>query len=157
MPVSTRKVNPGDAPTLLAVRTATRENRFSSEMLASIGINAGSVASKLQDGTIAGWLSETPGGETIGFCLADLRTAELWVLAVLPGYEGRGVGRELLVRTERLLWAAGHAFAWLWTSTNRSLRAYHFYLAAGWVEVKEHAGQLYLHKSRPAKRRMIGR
>ncbi|MFN2509210.1 MAG: GNAT family N-acetyltransferase, partial [Chthoniobacterales bacterium] len=73
----------------------------------------------------------------------------LWVLAVLPAYERRGLGRELLARTEALLWAAGHSSAWLWTSTDRSTRAYSFYVAAGWYEEAEREERLYLRKARP--------
>ncbi len=151
MSIHTRPVRAEDGPAMLAVRAATRENPFSLESLAAAGINAESLARDLKAGTLAGWLSETDStGEVVGFCLANLPEAELWVLAVLPSYEGRGIGRELLARTETLLWAAGHSSAWLWTSTDRSLRAYSLYLAAGWREEPERGdGRLYLRKTRP--------
>ena len=151
MTVHTRQVGAEDGPALLAVRAATRENPFSLEALAAAGINSDSLSRDLQAGTLAGWLSETvSAGEVVGFCLANLPEAEVWVLAVLPAYEGRGIGRELLARTEALLWAAGHSSAWLWTSTDRNLRAYNLYLAAGWrEEVERGDGRLYLRKTRP--------
>ena len=150
MTVHTRQVCAEDGPALLAVRAATRENPFSSEALAAAGINPESLARDLNAGTLAGWLSQTvPAGEVVGFCLANVPDAELWVLAVLPDYEGRGIGRELLARTEALLWAAGHASAWLWTSTDHSLRSYGFYAAAGWREEAERGERLYLRKARP--------
>ena len=148
MTIHTRRVCAEDGPALLAVRAATRENPFSSEALAAAGINAESLARDLQAGTLAGWLSEE-AGEVVGFCLANVPEAELWVLAVLPAYEGRGIGRELLARTEALLWTAGHSSAWLWTSTDRSLRAYGFYAAAVWREEAECDERLYLRKAQP--------
>jgi ribosomal protein S18 acetylase RimI-like enzyme len=151
MTIHTRQVRAEDGPALLTVRAATRENPFSLEALAAAGISAESLASDMQAGTLAGWLSEAaPTGEVVGFCLANLPEAELWVLAVLPAYEGRGIGRDLLGRTEALLWAAGHSSIWLWTSTDRTLRAYHLYRAMGWQEEPEQGdGRLYLRKVRP--------
>lgn len=151
MNIRTRSVRAEDGPAMLAVRAATRENPFSVEALAAVGVNAESLARDLKAGTLAGWLSETvSAGEVVGFCLANLPEAELWVLAVLPAYEGRGIGRELLASTEALLWAAGHSSAWLWTSTDRSLRAYAFYVAAGWEEESDRGdGRLYLRKPQP--------
>ncbi|MGV3660096.1 MAG: GNAT family N-acetyltransferase [Prosthecobacter sp.] len=139
-----------DGPALLAVRAATRENPFGLDALAAAGINSESLASGIRAGRLAGWLSETwPAGNVVGFCLANLPEAELWVLAVLPAYERRGIGRELLARTEVLLWAAGHSTAWLWTSSDRCLRSYGFYVAAGWRQEGEDGERLYLRKTRP--------
>jgi GNAT superfamily N-acetyltransferase len=151
MTIHTRQVCAEDGPALLAARAATRENPFSLEALAAAGINPESLAHDLKAGTLAGWLSETaPTGEVVGFCLANLPEAELWVLAVVPAYERRGIGRDLLARTEALLWAVGHASAWLWTSSDRSLSAYHLYRATGWQEDAEPGdGRLYLRKARP--------
>ncbi|OAI43202.1 hypothetical protein AYO41_02540 [Verrucomicrobia bacterium SCGC AG-212-E04] len=151
MTVHSRRARAEDGPALLAVRTATRENPFSLEALAAAGINSASLASDLRAGTLAGWLSEaTPAGEVVGFCLANVPESELSVLAVLPAYQRRGIGRDLLARTEALLWAAGHSSAWLWTSLDRSLRAYHLYRATGWQEEPERGdGRLYLRKARP--------
>ncbi|OYW69163.1 MAG: hypothetical protein B7Z21_01695 [Verrucomicrobiales bacterium 32-60-5] len=147
--IRTRLVCAEDGAALLAVRAATRENPFSSEALVAAGISSGSLASGIRAGTLAGWLGEvSPSGEVVGFCLANLPEAELWVLAVLPAYEGRGIGRELLARTEALVWAAGHSTAWLWTSTDRCTRAHGFYMAAGWHEEAEREGRLYLRKTR---------
>ncbi len=154
MSIQFRQVRAEDGPALLTVRAATRENPFNLETLAAAGINAESLADGIRAGTLAGWLAETaPAGEVVGFCLTNLREAELWVLAVLPDFERRGSGRELLARTEALLWTAGHATAWLWTSTDRRTRAYGFYVAAGWHEEAEREDRLYLRKARPNKAR----
>lgn len=138
-----------DAPALLTVRAATVENPFSIEALADIGVTADSVASGLEAGTLAGWVAEADGSDIAGFCLADVPAGELWVLAVLPTHERRGFGRELLARTEQLLWQAGHSSAWLWTSPDPGLRARRIYLAAGWHDSEVRDGQLFMRKQRP--------
>ena len=139
---------PTDAPALLTVRAATRENPFSIEALAAIGVTAESVARGLEAGTLSGWVAEAEAGIVAGFCLADVPAGELWVLAVLPSHERRGFGRELLARTEQLIWEAGHSSAWLWTSPDPSLRARRIYLAAGWQESEVRDGQLFMRKQR---------
>ena len=143
-----RRALPADAPALLTVRAATHENPFSIEALAAIGVTAESVARGLEAGTLAGWVVEAEGGVVAGFCLADLPEGELWVLAVLPSHERRGFGRELLARTEELIWQAGHSSTWLWTSPDPTLRARQIYLAAGWQEAEVRDGQLFMRKQR---------
>ena len=150
MTANFRRALPLDAPALLKVRAATRENPFSIEALAAVGINAESVAVGLQSGALAGWVSEAEPGNVAGFCLADVPAGELWVLAVLPSHERRGFGRELLERTEQLLWQAGHTSAWLWTSPDLSLRARKIYLAAGWQDSEVRDGRLFMRKQRPS-------
>ena len=146
-----RRAMPTDAPALLTVRAATHENPFSIEALAAIGVNAESVARGLEEGTLAGWVSEAEPGMVAGFCLADVAAGELWVLAVLPSHERRGFGRELLARTEQLIWQAGHDSAWLWTSPDPSLRARRIYLAAGWQESEVQEGRLFMRKQTPSR------
>ena len=143
-----RRAMPTDAAALLRVRAATHENPFSIEALAAIGVNAESVARGLEAGTLAGWVVEAEANLIAGFCLADVPAGELWVLAVLPSHEGRGFGRELLARTEELIWQAGHSSAWLWTSPDPNLRARRIYLAAGWQEAEVREGQLFMRKQR---------
>lgn len=137
-----------DAPALLTVRAATVENPFSIEALAAVGVTAESVARGLDTGTLAGWVAEAEPGAIVGFCLADLPAGELWVLAVLPSHERRGFGRELLARTEELIWQAGHSSAWLWTSPDPDLRARRAYHAAGWQDSDVQEGRLFMRKQR---------
>ena len=143
-----RRAMPVDAPALLTVRAATYENPFSIEALAALGVTAESVASGLESEALAGWVSEAEPGTVAGFCLADVPAGELWVLAVLLTHERRGFGRELLARTEQLLWQAGHTSAWLWTSPDPSLRARRIYLAAGWQDSEVRDGRLFMRKQR---------
>jgi ribosomal protein S18 acetylase RimI-like enzyme len=54
---------------------------------------------------------------------------------VLPAYEGRGIGRELLSRVVADLRACGAARIWLAASADPRVRAYGFYRANGWKPV----------------------
>lgn len=85
-------------------------------------------------------------GVAAGFVIADGSTGELWVLAVLPEFEGQGIGSELLRRAEQWLFAQGHEELWLWTDTDTSLRAYKLYTRHGWQPAEVKDGDLYLRK-----------
>lgn len=78
-----------------------------------------------------GWVFED-GGRILGFAIADHTHRNIWALFVEPGFERRGIGRELLQRAVRWLFDQGDATIWL--STGRETRAYRFYKAAGWRE-----------------------
>jgi GNAT superfamily N-acetyltransferase len=82
---------------------------------------------------------------------------EFLVIAVLPAYEGRGVGGRLMALTEDWLAAAGCTRAWLTTDVDTTLRAYGFYRRRGWTDWKLERGlrwmELVLHarqRSAPA-------
>jgi N-acetylglutamate synthase-like GNAT family acetyltransferase len=54
------------------------------------------------------------------------------VLAVLPEYEGRGIGRRLLSHAVEFLRSLGFGEAWLAATSNATSRAHGFYRALGW-------------------------
>src|SRR5215470_3305889 len=85
-----REIEAADIPALFYIRTRTRENRYKLEELERLGITEQSVAEKLST-SYKGWLC-TRNGAVVGFCIADRATGELWVIAVLPEFEGSGVG-----------------------------------------------------------------
>jgi len=142
-----RKIELRDVDQLFGVRTSVRENAMTLEELAGMGITPQSVADSLGD-PLAGYLCEI-AGRIVGFAMADLKSGEFAVIAVLSEYERRGIGRELLQLTEKLLWMAGHPTIWLWTGTNRNTRALRLYSSAGWVETEVRAQRIYLKKERP--------
>jgi signal transduction histidine kinase/GNAT superfamily N-acetyltransferase len=111
-----REITAADAPALLHVRTRTRENTYTLEQLERLGITAESVAGKLAS-SYKGWLC-AHSDRIVGFCIADCSTGELWVIAVLPEYEGQGVGNRLMALTEEWLWASGCTRAWLTTDVD---------------------------------------
>ncbi len=127
-----REIQIEDVPALFGVRTSTTENAFSLEELQTAGITERSVSIMLQS-THKGWLCEV-NQQVVGFSIGNIATGELWVIAVLPEFEGRGIGSKILSLTEQLLWSSGLEELWLVTSVDRSLRAYSFYHSHGWED-----------------------
>lgn len=134
-----RDIVPADIPTLFDLRPRTRENALTLDELRALGITPDSVAGWLE-ATTRGWLCEAPGGGAAGFCMADRRSGELLVIAVLPEHEGRGVGAGLMQRAEAWLAQSGCTVAWLTTDLDPALRAYGFYRHRGWVDWKQERG-----------------
>lgn len=139
-----REINKTDIPALFPLRAATRENALSIEELHSFGITEESVSQMLET-SHRGWVCEVEG-KLVGFSMGNRETGEMWVIAVLPEYEGRGVGGELLRLVEDWLSSEGWKETWLTTDVDTSLRAYGFYRHHGWVDDKLEDGLLYMKK-----------
>ncbi|MFN3239645.1 MAG: GNAT family N-acetyltransferase [Pseudomonadales bacterium] len=104
------------------------------EELASIGITPDSMVEAIND-SHRGWLYEDDG-QVVGFAMGDSKNAELTVMAMLPDYEGKGIGGSLLRKVENWLASNGCKKIWLTTDIDQSLRAYGFYLKHGWEDWK---------------------
>jgi GNAT superfamily N-acetyltransferase len=128
------------------VRASTRENTLSREKLRYMGITEESTTELLRT-THCGWLCEVDGKMT-GFAIGDGKTGELWVIAILPEYEGRGIGSELLRLVENWLWSLGWMELWLTTNTDVKLRAFSFYTKHGWAVWKAEKANLYMKKKK---------
>lgn len=76
-----------------------------------------------------GWVAKDDG-RMVGFAAADLTRFNIWALFVDPGFEGRGVGRQLHETMMDWFFAAGAERVWL--STDHGTRAERFYQSAGW-------------------------
>lgn len=137
-----REIAPADIPALFDVRTRTRENTYTIEQLTDLGITPESVAEKLA-ASFKGWLCHD-ADRVVAFCMADRSTGELWVVAVLPEYEGRGIGNRLMSLAEDWLTTCGCTRAWLTTDLDTALRAYGFYCHRGWTEWKVENGLLWM-------------
>ena len=85
----------------------------------------------------------------LGFAIGNGGTGEMWVIALLPEAEGRGIGARLLGRVEAWLWSLGWDRIWLTTDLDRGLRADGFYRRQGWTELRIEEGQRVLGKRRP--------
>lgn len=133
-----REVAPADVPSLFHVRTRTRENGYTLEELARLGITEKTVIERLSS-SFKGWLCQVDDS-VVGFCMADRYTGELWVVAVLPEFERKGIGNGLMALAEDWLWASGCSRAWLTTDVDTKLRAYGFYRHRGWVDWKVENG-----------------
>ena len=137
--VSFREMERRDIMDCFKVRTATHENRFSLEGLKKAGITEESVAKMLAT-TCKGWVCEADG-QIVGFSMGNQSNGEFWAVAVLPAYEGRGIGKKLAESAQEWLWASGCAEIWLWTSSDTSTRAYRLYKKIGWKDCGIQEGQ----------------
>lgn len=142
-----REITAADVPALFYVRTRTRENTYTLEELQALGITADSVTEKLAS-SFKGWLC-VDADQVVAFCMADRSTGELWVIAVLPEYEGKGIGDRLMSLAEEWLWSGGCARAWLTTDMNATLRAYGFYRHRGWADWRLDDGLRWMQLLRP--------
>lgn len=136
MTVTFRQVCEADIEELLDVRAATRENALSRDQLARMGITAAAIAESLAAGTTRGWVCSRDS-RIVGFCMGDSERGEVLVLALLPDYERRGIGKALLSRVVDWLGSFNPPRIWLGTSPNPDTRAHGFYRALGWQPTGE--------------------
>jgi ribosomal protein S18 acetylase RimI-like enzyme len=137
-----REITAADVPALFYVRPRSRQNALTFEELQRLGINPQSVTESLEK-TTKGWLCED-SGRVVAFSMADRATGEFLVIAVLPDYEGKGIGGKLMASAEEWLAASGCKRAWLSTDLDIRLRAYGFYRKLGWTDWKIERGNRYM-------------
>lgn len=121
-----------DIPALYVVRANTRQNAIAIQTLIEWGITPESTAEGLASGELFGMVCEAQG-EVVGFCSGNTGTGEVLVLAVLPEYEGKGIGIALLEAVVAGLKACQIPSLWLACSSDPESRSYGFYRAHGWV------------------------
>ena len=126
-----RETQVGDIEAMFRVRARTRQNPASKELLATLGITPASSASDLESGKMKGW-GCFHDDALVGFCNGDSTTGEVLVLAVLPEYEGHGIGTRLLSQVVEWLRSMGFQQPWLAASPDPRIRAHGFYRALGW-------------------------
>lgn len=130
-----RPALPDDAAECVVMRGKTRQNAYTEEQLRSIGITGETWKKGIQSGSLPGHVC-TSYGTLVGYCFGDHDSGEIVVLAVLPDFENRGVGRELLDRTVRTLIEAGHGRLFLACSPDPESRSHGFYRHLGWRSTK---------------------
>jgi len=139
MSASYRPMLIDDLPAAFAVRLSTIENAITMERLESdYGITPQSLAAAMRS-DVKGWLCED-AGKVVGFAMGDLSNGEVGVVAVLPGYEGRGIGKNLLTLVQNWLFSGGHSEIWLLSNPDSTIRAHGFYRKLGWRAVGERRG-----------------
>ncbi|MBD2838748.1 GNAT family N-acetyltransferase [Pseudomonas sp. JM0905a] len=128
---SYRKAIPDDAARCIEIRGRTRENAFSAEELRALGITVESWAAGIGDGSCPGHVC-CEDGEMVGYCFGDRDSGEIVVLALLPEYEGEGIGKQLLQLVVEAFRAAGFTRLFLGCSSDPAVRSHGFYRHLGW-------------------------
>ena len=140
-----REILDEDMQSIFDVRVATWDNENGLEELTQLGITHKSVREMLID-SHRGWLCEV-NGRVVGFAMGNKETGEMWVIAVLKEFEGRGIGRQLLFLVEEWLFDEGWKEIWLTTDRDEGVRAVGFYRHLGWLDWKlEEGGDRYMKK-----------
>ena len=126
-----RKITVEDLPAVFSVRLSTIENAITmKELEEDYGITPHSLAEAMRS-HVSGWLCED-SGIVVGFSMGDRSNGEVLVVAVLPEYEGNGIGKALLSQVQNWLYSAGYREIWLCSNRDPNLRAYGFYRKLGW-------------------------
>lgn len=131
MHLTHRPAVPEDAPACIGLRGRTRQNAVSAERLAALGITATSWAEGIRSGATPGHVC-LQGDALVAYCFGDRDSGEVLVLAVLPAFEGQGLGRDLLARVAQQLAGLGWARLFLGCSTDPASRPHGFYRHLGW-------------------------
>ena len=126
-----RRAETKDLDRCTEIRGLTRDNPIDRATLIAIGVTEEAWAIELQNDNYIGVVAED-SGEIIGYCFGDMQTGEILVLALLPKYEGVGLGSQLLSKVVEQLFSAGHSELWLAASPNPQIRAHGFYRNMGW-------------------------
>ena len=126
-----REMQISDLPAATAVRLSTVENAITvAELESQYGITPQSTAEAMTS-HVKGWLCEN-SGKVVGFAMGDRLNGEVIVVAVLPEYEGRGIGKSVLAPVQTWLFTEGHEEFWLFSNPDPSIRSYGFYRYLGW-------------------------
>ena len=131
MDIDLRPALPEDIADCVDLRGRTRENAVPAERLAALGITVASWSGQVRRGELIGqvaWAGELMAGYAFG----DVASGEVVVLALLPAFEGRGLGRRLLQRLVADLQARGHRRLFLGCGSDPALRSHGFYRHLGW-------------------------
>lgn len=136
MPITYRQAIPEDTPACLDLRGRTRENAFSVAELEALGITLESWRAGIADGSLPGYVALVDG-ELAGYCFGDRDTGEIAVLALLPAYEGRGIGKVLLALMVEEFKGLGFQRLFLGCSPDPQVRSHGFYRHLGWKPTGE--------------------
>ena len=99
--------------------------------LAALGITVESWAGQVRRGELLGHVAWA-GEQMAGYAFGEPASGEVVVLALLPAFEGQGLGRLLLQRLVADLRAQGHRRLFLGCSSDPGVRSYGFYRHLGW-------------------------
>ena len=123
-----REAQINDIDAIFVVRVAVRENRLNYSQLRAIGITPESIAQDLSEDSKA-WVCECDG-KVVGFSMANSTDGRIFALFVLPDYEQKGIGKELLAMS--VSWLRSKRVPKAWLTTDEDTRAAGFYRNVGW-------------------------
>jgi GNAT superfamily N-acetyltransferase len=129
-----RSAKPEDIAQCIDIRGKTRENAVPAARLAQLGITLQSWSEEVRSGEMCGHICEFDG-QIVGYAFGATATGEVVVLALLPEYEGQGIGKELLQQTMDELKSLGHRRLFLGCSSDPQVRSHGFYRRLGWRPV----------------------
>ena len=132
MEIEFRDAKAEDFGRCVEIRGMTRDNPITADILKDIGVTEETWVPLIENKSIVGAVSESPEG-VVGFCNGDANTGEVLVLAVLPEYEGRGLGKSMLSIVTGKLFSFGLEKLWLAASPRTEIRAHGFYRHLGWI------------------------
>ena len=131
-----RPAIPNDASVCITIRGLTRENAFSEEELRALGVTSDSWSAGIRDGSCPGVVA-CMDDKIIGYCFGDRDSGEIIVLALLPAYEGQGIGKALLDLMIENFKHQGFRRLFLGCSSDPQVRSYGFYRHLGWKPTGE--------------------
>ncbi|MCE3026344.1 GNAT family N-acetyltransferase [Salinicola sp. DM10] len=132
MSIQVREARETDIGEIFDIRTSVAENHLSLAQLVEMGITPETIAAELAKEPCL-WVAEIDG-VPVGFSMVRNETGCVFGLFVRADHEGQGVGRSLLERAERHLFAK---FDEIWLETEIGSRAHAFYERAGWLPVEK--------------------
>ena len=132
MKIELRDVKAQDFKRCIEIRGMTRDNPVPAEILKEFGVTEEAWVPLIRDKSVVGVVAESKD-EVVGFCSGDVNTGEVLVLALLPEYEGHGLGKNMLELVSDKLFSFGMDKLWLAASPNPEIRAHGFYRYLGWV------------------------
>lgn len=115
----------------MLIRGKTRQNAVSAQRLALLGITVESWGDDIRTGRLPGHVCVVDGA-IVGYCFGDAATGEVVVLALLPPFEGRGIGKSLLSLVVAKLRVLGHTRLFLGCARDAKTRSHGFYRHLGW-------------------------
>jgi GNAT superfamily N-acetyltransferase len=132
MKIEFRDLKSQDFERCIEIRGMTRDNPIPAEILQEFGVTKDAWVPLVRDKRIVGVIAEY-NDEVIGFCSGDVNTGKVLALALLPEFEGLGLGKNILVLVADKIFSLGRDKLWLAASPNPEIRAHGFYRHLGWV------------------------
>jgi ribosomal protein S18 acetylase RimI-like enzyme len=126
-----RRALPSDIAACIELRGKTRENAVSVERLRQLGVTQASWSAGVASHDLPGYVC-LEREQIVGYVFANKHTGEIVVLALLPEWEGKGIGKRLLQVIVTDLAKLGFRKLFLGCSSDPQVRSYGFYRHLGW-------------------------